>query len=179
VAERVPPSIECPVCFATDQIAIEPLSRTGTCTCGVVLLLDGRVVPAGITPGYPACLFRRPASAPSPLDRTQDSEEIRYRLRGSWIAKTLVFTPSHFEQRTRLGKRLAERIANLRGFVPIQELDWSGGKPTLSMWSMYVIYETSIARLYPFKAYEPAAAAARELTNTLRALVPTGDPFRS
>jgi hypothetical protein len=173
------PSIVCPVCFAADRLAIEPHSRTGTCECGVVLLLDGKVVPASVTPGYPACLYTRAAPAPSPLDRTQKGDELWFKLRGSWIAKALVFTPSHFEQRTKLGKRLAERLANLRGFVPIQELDWSGGEPVLSLWSMYVVYEASIARLYPFRTYDDAAAAARDLTNALRDLMPHGAPFRT
>ncbi|HEY5928406.1 MAG TPA: hypothetical protein VIV11_42260 [Kofleriaceae bacterium] len=172
-------NIFCPVCLRWDQVAVGAATRTGRCECGVTLLLDGNVVPAELTRGYPDKLLTLTATSASPLKTWKRGDEVWFRPRGSLIAKAVIITPERFEQRTRIGTRSVEPIAHMRGFLPIQQIQWLDNEPTYTTWQCYALLDGAIAPLYPFKQLDEAVAAAQALTQTLLGFKDIGDPFRS
>jgi hypothetical protein len=172
--------IFCPVCLVWGQVAVALDSRTGTCACGVKLLLDPRVMPADVTNGYPDKIARlRAPEAPALMKRWQRGDELWFRIRGSWISKAIIFAPDRFEQRTRLGTRKIERIANLRGFLPMQLPLWSKTEIHGAVFTCHALLETSVIPLFPFRTFDEALKASRELTEGLDQFREIGHPYRS
>ncbi len=175
---RVSTSLFCPVCLTWDQITVDIVERRGRCTCGVLLLLEKNVWPAEAVAGYPEKMLGLTSAGDSLFKSWRRGDEHWFRPRGSWIAKAVSISPEHFEQRTRIGTRAVEPIANLRGFMPVQVIDWAETQYFAS-WRCCALVEAAVVPLYPFDDLDRAARASRELSETLWKLKPAGDPFRS
>jgi hypothetical protein len=171
-------NIFCPVCLRWDDIALYILTRTGRCACGVALELDSAVW-APDAPGYPDKMLALTGTGESRLKSWRRGDQLYFRPRGAWIAKTVVLTPERIELRRIIGKSWSDPLSNVRGFMPVQHLRWSETGPTWSGWiCSLLLVETGVISLYLFDDLDAAALASRELSEAVRRLQGVAHPFR-
>jgi hypothetical protein len=171
--------ILCPRCV--EPIPFEHVewdAHRATCgACGLILVLEGDLVPQQVVRGYPDRLLELrptdtvPEGAKLVVERMAHSTRIRFGGWLSWLSKRICLAPDVVEVVTIFGGRLKLDQAEVVGFVPIQHVLWVGTSPEAVTWRIRLLRRvtTPNQRFELFTMIEVASwEAARHMAASLK-----------